>query len=146
MATIKITGVLGDFTIDNLRARKVAEDKRNISVTQQKEMWIDLEVWQGYLSKISSITFEREGKYKNMEDYNRPLTPQELQDRAASMARVRDALEKKGVIRPRIGNINNGTCVTCKKEMVAGLKFYCSGKCIEIAKSKGIYGNEETSL
>lgn len=144
MATVKISGVNDNLFIDNLMARKVADDKRTMTAAQQKDIWIDLGVWQGYLSKISSITFEQEYTSAPTEDFNRPLTPQEKLDHAAMMKRVRGNLEEKGIIRPRQAEpVNNKNCLICTKHLIGDLKYYCSGTCMEKAKKSGLYDSEK---
>jgi len=100
MAQLKITGVDGTVSVSNIRAARIADDKKNMPLSQQKEMWIDLGTWQGYLSKIQSVLIERERELT--QDFNRPLTPEERESHADVMARVRSNLEAKGIIPKKV--------------------------------------------
>lgn len=35
-------------------------------------------------------------------------------------------------------------CLKCPTKLRAGLKYYCSGMCLNAAKMDGTYGNEQT--
>lgn len=97
MAEIKIAGE-GTLNLSNIQALKLAEQKKNMPLSQQKETWVEIGTWQGYLSKVASVTLEREYDEPN-NDYNRPLTPQERERRDATMRRIRKNLVEKGIIR-----------------------------------------------
>ena len=98
MAQIKITGLEGTLSVSNERAAGLAADKKNIPPARQKDMWIEIGNWQGYLSNIKSVILEPEPK-TGEEDYNRPLTREEKKNAIATMARVRKGLEEKGILR-----------------------------------------------
>ena len=98
MAEIKISGE-GTISLSNVQALKLAEQKKTMPMSEQRETWLEIGSWQGYLSKVASITLERE--YQNSDvDYNRPLTPEEKKHRDEMMVRARKNLEAKGLIRP----------------------------------------------
>ncbi len=99
MANIKIMGVEGSITVPNAMGRKIARDKKELPAAVQKTMWIQIGQWEGYMSNVRSITYEVEPIHKLLEsDLNRPLTDQEIKNKADMMARIRKNLEEKGII------------------------------------------------
>lgn len=103
MAQVKVSGAEGTITVSNPIARQLAEKKKRMSDDEQKETWVEIGSWQGYLSKVTSILIEKEKQYP-AEDYSRKLTREEKIARAGIMKEVRAKLEDKGVIRPLKGN------------------------------------------
>lgn len=89
----------GTLTIPNDKAAGLAADKKTLPISQQKEMWIDLGIWQGYLSNVKAISIDSERKPSD-ENYDRPLTSEERANAKQMMARVRANLEAQGKLKP----------------------------------------------
>lgn len=115
---IKITGIDTILNISNEKARKLAEDKKNMTLSEQRETWVEIGSWQGYLSKVSSILIENERSYKEPEDFGRPLTPEESKRKYEIMKpildRVRSNLEAKGILKPLNFSTDEGKCKDCR--------------------------------
>lgn len=100
MAQIKISGVDGSITISNDIAARLAADKQTLTIPEQREKWVQIGQWQGYLSKVHSVLIEKEIEY-NKKCFDRPLTPEERKSYGEMMKRARTKLEEKGIIKKK---------------------------------------------
>lgn len=77
-----------------------------------------------------------------------PPTPEEKARGAKAMSSIREHLESRGIFKPKMvreDRENGRQCRMCPTQLKGGLKYYCSGNCIERAKVDGSYGREEES-
>lgn len=73
---------------------------------------------------------------------NRDPTPEEKIEIRKKIDEISEHLRDVGILK-NVANLENRICIKCSNKIPSYSKYYCSGLCIEKAKSDGTYDREE---
>lgn len=85
---------------------------------------------------------DRSAQSETMREMYRNPTREERKSSQIKIQSVRQVLEGRGILRPRIESTSR-SCVICETPLTGHLKYYCSSHCVLEAKKNDIYGKED---
>lgn len=75
---------------------------------------------------------------------NRELTPEEFEHSRKKIDEIGELLRQSGIfVKKESKDTPQENCIICSNKLPISVKYYCSGECMEKAKSNGTLGREE---